>query len=128
MLTKANPHHCSPVLFFIQSPIEVYADFGAIIQWEQCCEQMKKVLIVRRGLAPDVFDRTVSPKFAIMQIWSSLSLVRVHKKAKERSTQGGMPFRLDFKVAQPATKQSTGLFLPNLSSSNLEQLVVGSSP
>ena len=32
------------------------------------------------------------------------------------------------KVMQPATKQSTGLFLPNLSSPNLEQLVVGSSP
>ena len=85
MLTKANPHHCSPVLFFIQSPIEVYADFGAIIQWEQCCEQMKKVLIVGRGLAPAVFDRTVSPKFAIMQIWSSLSLVRVQFKKTKRT-------------------------------------------
>ena len=31
------------------------------------------------------------------------------------------------KVVQPATKQSTGLFLPNLQT-NLEQLVVGSSP
>ena len=31
------------------------------------------------------------------------------------------------KVMQPATKQSTGLFLPNLQT-NLEQLVVGSSP
>ena len=50
------------------------------------------------------------------------------KKRKERSTQGSMPFWLDFKVAQPATKQSTGLFLPNLSSPNLEQLVVGLSP
>ena len=30
------------------------------------------------------------------------------------------------KVMQPATKQSTGLFLPNLQT-NLEQLVVGSS-
>ena len=28
------------------------------------------------------------------------------------------------KVMQPATKQSTGLFLPNLSSPNLDQLVV----
>ena len=24
-----------------EKPIEVYADFGAIIQWGQCCEQMK---------------------------------------------------------------------------------------
>lgn len=31
------------------------------------------------------------------------------------------------KVMQPATKQSTGLFLPNLQT-NLEQLVVGPSP
>ncbi len=31
------------------------------------------------------------------------------------------------KAMQPATKQSTGLFLPNLQT-NLEQLVVGSSP
>jgi len=31
------------------------------------------------------------------------------------------------KAVQPATKQSTGLFLPNLQT-NLEQLVVGSSP
>ena len=38
MLTKAKPHHCSPVLFLIQSPIEVYANFGAIIQWRlDCC-------------------------------------------------------------------------------------------
>ena len=31
------------------------------------------------------------------------------------------------KAVQPATKQSTGLFLPNLQT-NLEQLVVGLSP
>ena len=46
---------------------------------------MKKVLIVGRGLAPAVFDRTVSLKFAIMQIWSSLSLVRVQFKKTKRT-------------------------------------------
>ncbi len=39
--------------------------------------------------------------------------------------KGTLPQRT--KVVQPATKQSAGLFLPNFQT-NLEQLVVGSSP
>ena len=118
----------------------VLAKFGAACRWFELIKEKNtehtKVCAERalyrsaprlrnllRNSPPDCFYQICK------QIWSSLSLVRVNKRKKygvHKSVRrkGALPQRA--KVTQPATKQSTGLFLPNLQT-NLEQLVVGSS-